>query len=85
MSQLNPVQSFMQPESNMQDPVFFTPGMTLKEIEKNVILETLKHQRFNRTRTARVLQIGIRTLQRKLKQYKELEMQTMQQMDSVAN
>jgi DNA-binding NtrC family response regulator len=43
---------------------------TLAEIEKVVILEALKHNEYNRTRTAKVLGIGIRTLQRKLKQYK---------------
>ena len=47
------------------------PGTKLKEVEKAVILETLKQQQFNRTRTAKVLGIGIRTLQRKLKQYQE--------------
>ena len=50
--------------------ISFSEGMTLREIEKQVILETLKHQNFNRTRSARVLGIGIRTLQRKLKQYR---------------
>jgi hypothetical protein len=35
-----------------QSTVQFTPGMALRDVEKNVILE-----------------IGIRTLQRKLKQY----------------
>ena len=44
-------------------------GTQLKAIEKVVILETLRHQKYNRTRTASVLGIGIRTLQRKLKQY----------------
>lgn len=44
-------------------------GMQLKTIEKMVILETLRHQRYNRTKTASVLGIGVRTLQRKLKQY----------------
>jgi DNA-binding NtrC family response regulator len=52
-------------------PVSFEPGMQLREIEKHVILTTLKQQSFNRTRAARVLGIGIRTLQRKLKQYRE--------------
>jgi DNA-binding NtrC family response regulator len=52
------------------DTVVFEPGMPLRDVEKLVILETLKHQRFNRTRAARVLGIGIRTLQRKLKQYR---------------
>jgi DNA-binding NtrC family response regulator len=54
-----------------QSAVIFSHGMSLKDIEKSVILETLRRQHFNRTRTARVLGIGIRTLQRKLKFYKE--------------
>lgn len=53
--------------------VSFKTGMSLRDIEKNVILETLRRQRYNRTHTARVLGIGIRTLQRKLKQYREIE------------
>lgn len=51
------------------NPVVFTPGTKLKDVEKAVILETLKQQHFNRTHTARTLGIGIRTLQRKLKKY----------------
>lgn len=51
--------------------VIFNKGMSLRDIEKSVILETLKCQNFNRTRTAKTLGIGIRTLQRKLKQYRE--------------
>ena len=50
--------------------ITFENGMTLADIERAVILETLKRQSFNRTRAARVLGIGIRTLQRKLKQYR---------------
>ncbi|NRA45671.1 MAG: hypothetical protein HRU09_12010 [Oligoflexales bacterium] len=53
--------------------VIFNQGMSLRDIEKSVILETLKCQNFNRTRTAKVLGIGIRTLQRKLKQYREAD------------
>jgi DNA-binding NtrC family response regulator len=49
--------------------VIFTPGTKLREIERIVILETLKQKSFNRTHTARALGIGIRTLQRKLKRY----------------
>jgi transcriptional regulator with PAS, ATPase and Fis domain len=45
--------------------------LTLEEIEKIAILETLKKNNFNRTHTARTLQIGIRTLQRKIRQYQE--------------
>jgi DNA-binding NtrC family response regulator len=54
----------------LAEQVSFEQGMTLADIEKAVILETLKRQNFNRTRAARVLGIGIRTLQRKLKQYR---------------
>ncbi len=54
----------------LETQVKFEQGLTLSEIEKAVILETLKRQNFNRTRAARVLGIGIRTLQRKLKQYR---------------
>ena len=47
----------------------FIPGIKLKDIEKEVILKTLASLKGNRTHTARVLGIGIRTLQRKLKKY----------------
>jgi DNA-binding NtrC family response regulator len=57
-------------ETAQQNNVSFEQGLTLAEIEKAVIIETLKRQNFNRTRAARVLGIGIRTLQRKLKQYR---------------
>ena len=49
--------------------VAFEPGTPLHEIERAVILETLRQQSYNRTHAARVLGIGIRTLQRKLKKY----------------
>lgn len=49
--------------------IVIQPGMVLSEVEKMAILATLKAQRNNRTRSAKVLGIGIRTLQRKLKQY----------------
>jgi len=56
--------------SNPLNPtVAFEPGTKLDEVEKLVILETLKYKGFNRTHTARSLGIGIRTLQRKLKKY----------------
>ena len=79
MSQSESIYSYVS-----QSSVLFTLGMTLRDIEKNVILETLKHQRFNRTRTARILQIGIRTLQRKLKQYED-EAVSEQHLSCVAN
>lgn len=41
----------------------------LEDAEKMLIIATLKKARFNRTRAANMLGIGIRTLQRKIKQY----------------
>jgi len=45
------------------------PGATLKEVEKQWILETLEKEKQNRTRTAQVLGISIRTLRNKLRTY----------------
>ena len=59
-------------DAGIFDTVFALPkGLLLRDVEKLVILETLKTQRFNRTRAAKALGIGIRTLQRKLKQYQD--------------
>lgn len=41
----------------------------LADIEKYHILMALDRHQYNRTKTAKVLGIGLRTLQRKLKQY----------------
>jgi two-component system, NtrC family, response regulator HydG len=46
-----------------------TPGMTIREMEKELIIKTLEDNDGNRTRTARVLGITRRTLQHKLKEY----------------
>ncbi|MFH1117974.1 MAG: sigma-54 dependent transcriptional regulator [Pseudomonadota bacterium] len=45
------------------------PGMTIKEMERELIVKTLEDNDGNRTRTARVLGITRRTLQHKLKEY----------------
>jgi two-component system, NtrC family, response regulator AtoC len=53
-------------------PKAITPlpaGFTLKEVEKKWILETLEKEKNNRTRTAQVLGISVRTLRNKLKEY----------------
>ena len=44
-------------------------GGTLKEMERQWILEMLKKQQNNRTRTAQALGISVRTLRNKLKEY----------------
>jgi transcriptional regulator with PAS, ATPase and Fis domain len=48
----------------------WVPGRTLDQIEKNVILDALKHHEGNRTHTARALGISIRTLRNKLADYR---------------
>ena len=44
-------------------------GITLHEMEKRLILETLELQHLNRTKTASVLGISVRTLRNKLHEY----------------
>ncbi len=44
-------------------------GMSMEEIEREAIHRTLESVGGNKTKAARVLRIGLRTLQRKLKQY----------------
>lgn len=45
-------------------------GRTMEEIEREVILRTLDRTAGNRTQAAEILGIGLRTLQRKIKQYR---------------
>ncbi len=45
--------------------------MTMAQLEKTAILEALKRSRGHRGEAAQELEIGLRTLQRKLKQYRE--------------
>jgi len=47
----------------------FRLGMTIKEMERELIVKTLEDHDGNRTRTARILGITRRTLQHKLKDY----------------
>ncbi len=51
-------------------PGVWTPGTTLSDIERNVILAALKHHDGNRTHTAKTLGISIRTLRNKLAEYR---------------
>lgn len=57
------------PESQNQTSTAFAPGMTLQELEKKMIIETLQANQNNRTKTAEVLGISPRTLRNKLKEY----------------
>ncbi len=46
-------------------------GRTVAEVERDLILDTLRHTLGNRTQAANILGISIRTLRNKLKQYSE--------------
>ena len=47
------------------------PPRTMAEIERQAILETLQRTHGRRAEAAKILKIGLRTLQRKLKEYRE--------------
>ncbi len=53
----------------------WSPGRTLDDIERNVIIEALKYHQGNRTHTAKALGISIRTLRNKLADYRLLGIQ----------
>ncbi|MFL5814632.1 MAG: sigma-54 interaction domain-containing protein [Bdellovibrionia bacterium] len=53
----------------------WTPGQTLNDIERTVILDALEYHKGNRTHTARALGISIRTLRNKLSEYRQLGIQ----------
>ncbi|RJP24122.1 MAG: sigma-54-dependent Fis family transcriptional regulator [Candidatus Abyssobacteria bacterium SURF_5] len=44
-------------------------GMTMQDVEKAIIEKTLQSTGYNKERTAEILQIGLRTLYRKIKEY----------------
>lgn len=64
LSSAQDVVSFSRPQERREPGV-----MTLDEIEKQHIMRVLDSTGQNRTRAARILGIGLRTLQRKLKSY----------------
>lgn len=47
------------------------PGLSLREVEKQYILDTLERMNWNRSKAARALRISLRGLQYKLKRYVE--------------
>jgi len=62
-------ESIAKARDKAADVIEFVPGVPLAAIEREVILKTLEHCGGNRTHTAQVLGIGLRTLQRRLQQY----------------
>jgi len=59
-------------DSSVVAPKAIKKGITLHEMEKQLILETLETNHQNRTRTADILGISVRTLRNKLHEYGEL-------------
>ena len=47
----------------------FSENLTLEEMEKKLIIETLRRTGGNRTKTAKILNISVRTIRNKLKKY----------------
>ena len=60
----------LQPGEPKEDHLDIRVGMSMKESEKKLIAATLAACGQNKARTARVLEIGSRTLFRKIKTYR---------------
>ena len=54
---------------HVESQAVIKPGMTMAEIEKEAIRRTLQHTNGHRSQTANILDISVRTLQRKIKEY----------------
>lgn len=55
----------------MHNQIFWSPGVTLEQVEEQVVKACYEHFKHNKTATANALGIGIRTLDAKLEKYKE--------------
>ena len=58
-------------EVETPQPPVLPSGMTMREIEKRSLLETLKRMNGNRTHTAKALGISVRTVRNRLRKYKD--------------
>ncbi len=56
-------------EDDDPDSVALSVGTTVREAEKRLILKTLDHTANNKTRAAKILEISLKTLHNKLKEY----------------
>lgn len=63
----------LDPTHNGDEAVTFRPGMSLSEVERVVITETLRSCSGNKTRAAAVLGISLKTLYNRLNEYRALE------------
>ncbi|MCB0319112.1 MAG: sigma-54-dependent Fis family transcriptional regulator, partial [Bdellovibrionales bacterium] len=55
----------------LEDDLMIRSGLTVHEMEKKLIIETLRSTNSNRTQAAKLLGISIRTLRNKLNDYKK--------------
>ncbi len=62
---------FQQPSALHAEELNAEQFMTLREVEKKLILKTLREQDMNRTKTADLLDISVRTLRNKLNEYQK--------------
>jgi DNA-binding NtrC family response regulator len=63
---------FFQNQITTEEPVpLYTTAKTLREVEKSLILTTLQENNDNRTKTAEILGISVRTLRNKLNEYRK--------------
>ena len=68
------VKSFLFEDDGFEEMTEFhseDTQITLRELEKQQILKTLKNNELNRTKTSDILGISVRTLRNKLNEYKE--------------
>jgi two-component system response regulator HydG len=56
-------------EAKREGGLYFPPGTPLREVEKEMIRQTLLYTNGNKTRAAELLGIGTRTLYRKIEEY----------------
>lgn len=71
MLDINDIDIMLNPaEKSIKNNEFL--AITLEEMEREVILKTLKKYNGNKTKTAKALGISLRTLQYKLKKYKQI-------------
>ena len=63
--------SLEEVEDREQPDPQITAGLSVKEMEKELIYQTLEEMNGNRTHAAKMLGISIRTLRNKLREYKE--------------
>ncbi len=64
--------SFRSADASHREKEGIQPGMTVAEMERKLILQTLEQCRQNRTEASRMLGISIRTLRNKLNEYESV-------------